>query len=412
MLRYFVVLCFASLAGAQSGLTSISYSGGGQITYGPLPGETTLDNEMISMLRSVHQHFGERPKIGKFYQARGSNSMATFFELTGKRPIRGMILVTAGNGAVLFDDAARFGSNWSGMLNRLNEAWNQPASTPSAVPALHTVRFPDNSGTIGLPDEWRIVRASNGSVTAAGPHGELVGAGNIWQIYDSSSQQGRGLIQYMTNQGRKPMPAGSAIAPYCDLVRAWVAAQQTQSRNAQFRLISQTRMQNPNGVLVTGELDRQDGSGPMMTRLQLTMLGSPQSGTYGLGVFRLSGPAQEMPTLQAIARSLNQNGQMIGQEIGREIANNNAQAEAGRRIADQKAQQNYQHTRDVEQASAEQAKRNQAVDNYILDKTVIEHIDSGAHGTTAYALADVLVTRFPDRFRYVPTQDFIKGVDF
>jgi hypothetical protein len=433
----FIVFLVCVTANAQDTLTTITNPGGGQIVYGPVPGPLSLESAMIAMLRNVHHHFGDRPQIGKFYQARGTSSMATFFALTDHNPpgksIRGMVLVSLNeakqkvDGALLFDDAGRFETTWNSMLTQLNAAWGKnvldttrssPPNSPSQpVPPLHKVGFSDGSGTIGLPAEWHITSSGGGSVVAAGPNDELVAAGVIWQIYDPTTPQGRGLIQYLTNNGRKPLPARSAISPCCDLVRAWVAAQQTGGHQASFRLIATSRLARPGGgdaVLAKGELDNHDGKGPMITRLQLERLSS--GGTFGMSVFRLSVPArladQEMPTLETIAQSLTQNGQVIWAEAGREIDANNKRAEAARALAAQKSADNDRHNRDIEASQDEQAKRNQAVDNYILDRSVVEHIDSGAHGTTGYALADVLVRQFPDKFQYVPTQNFIKGVDY
>src|SRR5579872_2374796 len=77
-----VVLAFGQGGGSQSGLKTIDNPGGGQIVYGPVSGQTTLQGAMGAMLRNVHSHFGERPQIGRFFQAGGSDSVATFFTVT------------------------------------------------------------------------------------------------------------------------------------------------------------------------------------------------------------------------------------------------------------------------------------------------------------------------------------------
>jgi hypothetical protein len=57
-------------------------------------------------------------------------------------------------------------------------------------------------------------------------------------------------------------------------------------------------------------------------------------------------------------------------------------------------------------------KRNQAFSNYLLDQTVIRDVDNTAHGTLWNQDADWLVKNHPDKFEYVPTQDFWKGIDY
>jgi hypothetical protein len=53
---------------------------------------------MGTMLRNIHGHFGDRPQIGKFFQTRGSDSIATFFTLTaklqGNKPMAGLVIVS------------------------------------------------------------------------------------------------------------------------------------------------------------------------------------------------------------------------------------------------------------------------------------------------------------------------------
>ncbi|MFZ0963434.1 MAG: hypothetical protein WAO35_21445 [Terriglobia bacterium] len=59
----------------------------------------------------------------------------------------------------------------------------------------------------------------------------------------------------------------------------------------------------------------------------------------------------------------------------------------------------------------------QAFSNYRLDQTVIRDNNmygngTVGHGTVGSSTADALVNSNPDRFRYVPTQDYLKGIDY
>jgi hypothetical protein len=116
-------------------LKIINNPGGGQIVYGALAGQSTMQGAMVAMLRNIHGHFGEKPQVRNFFQAKGSNSVATFFSTNAKKqgggtvPIYGMVIVsmTQGSkpiGAVLYDDSAHFAKSQPIMMKALNEAWN------------------------------------------------------------------------------------------------------------------------------------------------------------------------------------------------------------------------------------------------------------------------------------------------
>src|SRR5450755_5130316 len=103
---------------ADEGLKTINNPGGGQIVYGPLGDVSSLKTAMVYVLRTVHSHFDDRPRIGKFFQAKDGHSVATFFSVTAKSQgggaISGLAIVSMAEGsgsaagAVLYDDAARF----------------------------------------------------------------------------------------------------------------------------------------------------------------------------------------------------------------------------------------------------------------------------------------------------------------
>jgi hypothetical protein len=425
----------ASAHASEASLRTITEPGGGEVLYGPLEGESSLRGAMISMLKLIRGHFGDRPEIGRFYQARGTGSAATFFTVTannqGGKRLRGMVIVSQAapdgpvDAAVMFDDAQHFDRSWTPMMKSLNQAWHQqgrqpvvnsPASgtagDPRPVPALHRTGFPDGSGSVGLPAGWHLTKAQMGSAWAEGPDGESVALAAQLQAYDPRSPMAR---QY----GNRP---GTVLAPCCDLVHAWTAAAERAipqgGSRPSIRVVSTGPMQGrPGAVLASVEVDYHDGKGPMSNRLQLERLGGmPGAQSWALLFFRLSAPAriadQVGPTLSAIARTYGQNTAMIMNEGAREANQINRTAEARRQIQKQQNDSYYDYLHGVQANSDEQAKRNQAFDNYLLDRAVIVNTDTGAHGTTGYGAADLLVKQFPDHFQYVPTQDFVKATDY
>jgi hypothetical protein len=423
----------SSVEAAERSLRSIRGPGGGQVLAGALEGQSSLRAAMVSMLRLVRGRFGERPEIGRFYQARGTSSAATFFSLSartlGGRHLRGMVIVSqpvpgqAVDAAVLFDDAEHFDRSWSPLMQTLNQAWHQQAPAPSQagqaasgpprpVPRLHAERFPDGSGSVGLPDGWSLVRASMGSAWAEGPGGESVALAAQLHAYDPRSAMA----------GRYGGQPATVLAPCCDLVRAWISAAQRAippgGSSPAIRVLSTGPMQGrPGAVLASVETDYHDGKGPISNDLQLERLGGQPGAEYwAFTYFRLSAPsrsaAQASPTLHAIARTYSQNAAMILNEGAREANEINRTAEANRAIQNQKNNAYYENLHATQAAADEQAKRNQAFDNYLLDRTVIVNTDTGAHATTGYGTADLLVRQFPDHFQYVPTQDFVRPDDY
>jgi hypothetical protein len=73
---------------------------------------------------------------------------------------------------------------------------------------------------------------------------------------------------------------------------------------------------------------------------------------------------------------------------------------------------NDAHNRAVEQRWDSLAKGNQAFSNYLLDQTVIQDNDLHAHGTVWNQTADAMVRDNPQRYEYVNTPNFWKGIDY
>ena len=100
---------------------------GGNIVYGVVGGATTQAEAMGKVLRVVHNNCGEKPQVGKVFKVRGTNSDAVFFTVVnhpqGNKQVAGMVIATASGpnrmeAALVFDDAARFGSTVNPMLTQ------------------------------------------------------------------------------------------------------------------------------------------------------------------------------------------------------------------------------------------------------------------------------------------------------
>ena len=429
---------------AGDGLKTINNPGGGQIINGPLDDESSLQGAMRTMLRNIHSHFGDRPQIGKFFQTRAQDSIATFFTLTaanqGGKHIAGMVIVSMPQGAkpaaaVLYDDASQFNKTLNPMMAKLNEAWQTEAarSAPTAqspgahshqgeAQPLHPTRFADNSGSIGLPAGWQITGAGGGTVHVAGPHGEEVHLGAMFQgIYDPRNPRTRGMIDYL-NKGRQPY----FIYPFGDdLVKSWLAIlQQAHQRDhAPTPSFHVTNVQDtPHSpyesaaVLVEGEFDAHDSRGPLVSSVRLGAMRPTGGMQWALTVNRESVPKElaeeEWPTIVAMANSYRQNGAEIQRQTNIIIQNIHANAAAAQARARATSEANDRHNADVEARWDDNAKYNKSFENYQLDRTVIQDNDRNERGTVGYQYGDALVRSDPNRFQYVPTQDLLKGVDY
>jgi hypothetical protein len=434
-------------ARADDSLKTINNPGGGQIIYGPLlGGESSLPDAMVSMLRNVHARFGERPQIGKFFQARGSNSVATFFTVTAKtqggKQIAGMVIVSMPSGskpsgALLYDDADRFNMTANPMLKKLNEVWqgdvahavasrqsNGAPSREGPVQPLHTAQFPDNSGSIGLPAGWKIDRARAGGVMAEGPKGEMVILSLVRTMYDPSTPQGQRMIQSFNRSGRG-MPFGTGIAPYGDLVRAFMALSTQGNQSAglpapTLNVISSQKLQIPPnvgfGVLVIGDLDLRNGKGTMLSSIQITSGLHRDPAGWIITVNQVSVPKaladEEWPTMTAIVGSWRQNGAVIQAQTDQVIAQIHRTGENAKRQADAAHASEDAHNAGVQAHWDAMDKESKNFQDYQLDQSVVVDGKTGARGTISNQYADLLVKADPNRFQIASSQDLLKGRDY
>jgi hypothetical protein len=154
----------------------------------------------------------------------------------------------------------------------------------------------------------------------------------------------------------------------------------------------------------------------MASSLLVSALRPITGGTWAITVNQGSIPKQladkEWPTITAIANSWRQNGAVIQAQTQAEIgrikqigANAKAQADAAHAAEDA-------HNASVEARWDSQARSNQNFSNYLLDQTVVQDNNTGGHATVWNQYADSLVKNDPNRYQYVQTPDFMKGIDY
>jgi len=431
------LLCASAAKVSAEGLQFIHNPGGGEIVYGPVAGQTAMPAAMGFMLRQVHGHFGDKPQVGKFFHTQGSDSIATFFTLADKShgggKIAGLVIVAMQGGqptaAVIYDEAQRFGTTANLMMKKLNEVWHTGPAKASASSAgsegpaapLHQTAFPDNSGSIGLPEGWHITTGQQGTVRAAGPANEFLVIGMYVPVMDPNNPQQRQMMQMETQGGRIPLPGMYVAAPYgmepfklLQTISAQLHAKQRQ-QPAAIELIDIQKQAN-NCNLINAHIDQHDGKGVMYSTIYMCVLQPFMPGTYAVTINQVALSeaqlAKEKPTLHAIFQSYRTNDAVINAEAKQNIDNIHAIGERAKIQADaahaawdihQQAYQNQQDSQD---------RNNQAFSNYLRDETVIQDSQRNERGTVYNQYADALVKADPNRYQYVPTQDFLKGIDY
>jgi hypothetical protein len=118
----------------------------------------------------------------------------------------------------------------------------------------------------------------------------------------------------------------------------------------------------------------------------------------------------------AILASFNVNEAVVAREAGALAAPAIAAIhEIGRqveaRIATTHAEEDAQEA-SVERHWDSEDRNAQGFSNYLLDQSVIQDNENSAHGTVWNNEAAALVKSDPQRFQYVDTPDYWKGVDY
>jgi hypothetical protein len=426
---------------SDDGLKFIHNQGGGEIVYGPVRGQTTLPGAMGFMLKQVHAHFSDKPQVGKFFRTKGStDSIATSFTLTAKTngsgPISGLVIVAMPPGqqpsaALIYDQAERFKTTASPMMKKLNEAWHADApqdakaaigrgSVAHARP-LHSTVFPDNSGSIGLPEGWQITTASQGMMFAQGPNNESFLIGSYIPVMDPGDPQQRQMIQMETQGGRVPLPGNYVAAPYGMPAFKLLQTLSAQTNAKQHKPAASIELMGAddlgkNCTYFKTHVDSHDGKGALFSGITMCIQPPFARGLYAVTINQATLPDgqidQEKATFQAMYASYKTNDAVINAESRAAIDTIHAIGERAKIYSDasnaaweihQQGQQNQQQSFD---------KRSQAFENYLLDQTVVQDNQRNERGTVYNQYADSLVKADPNRFQYVNTQDYLKGIDY
>jgi hypothetical protein len=418
----------ASSTSAQDGLHTIDNPGGGEVVYGTLTGQSSLSNAMVYMLRQVHGHFGDQPKIGKFFQSKGGDSVATFFTLTAKNQgnlaVAGLVIINMPKGAtptaaVLTDAPARFATTEPQMLAKLNAALTpatnatKSASTSTAAPPPQSAPAPtsvtlrsatagDRSASIALAPGWQITAVTGGELTAAGPNGEQISLGLIYQgIQPSVCAYGGDVFQaYECEIGQLRRAKGlPAVTFKLTSTQKLAANQQEQSV-----------------VQAIFEMDLHDGKGMRKASARIGEMHFAGSPTWAMTLSGSNAPesvfAAQNPTIMAMVHTYKQNAGVVGQETQAVINNIHAIGAASAAQAQAADQRREASSAAYDSSMDAIDSQSKAFEDYTLDRSVVTDSGTGARGTVDNSYADSLVKANPNRFQIVSNQNLIKGQDY
>jgi hypothetical protein len=348
-----------------------------------------------------------------------------------------LVAVTAsgpGKGAVLSDQSDRFGTTVGDMLQQMRQValgasattarGSTAVTTPSAastastttsaaamaapssaapvaasnataapVGPLHTTEFPDGSGTVGLPDGWKIAGAHAGEVIAQGPAPAALHFDYLVNAYDPSRSR--------PVKGWHAIPYGADVATKMNLITTQNAQSQHQSPPA-VKVLA-TQQVAANNYMIVEDVNMNDGSIPFRAWTQIFVGPLGPAGGYTLTMYQILLPQQVSAdqgnaTAKALFGSYKVNADRVMQEIAAGNAQNQAITDSYLNIS--------QHAFDAQQRSF-------AADDYaLLGNTVVRDRDFNAHGLVSDNLANALTQADPNRFQEVPASQYIKGVDY
>jgi hypothetical protein len=436
-----------SLVEARTALTTISNPAGGKIVYGQVDGATDDASAMSSVLRAIHNQCGDRPHVGRVFQVRGTQSVAVFFTVVnrsqGNTPVAGLIIAASAgsdrmDAALVTDKAARFGSTINPMLKTLFASWHSHSASPRSggqtrsrsqdAPALHRVVAQDGSASAMLPSGWAMNPVSRyGTIVAGGPNGERAVLGSALLAMDTNNPVVQRTEAFAQGAGRYTSYARALYYPYGnDLADTFVTVWQRSRQNlgagpadiTVSNAVSLGGPEPPRCAHISGRID--PGDGRRAFEAIFCSGGASRMGQYMNITSFVSVPEKdadrERAAADAVLYNFNVDMNVVQGQANRlaapEIARINA---IGRAAAQQAA--NAHAAEDRQAASVEQHwdsedRNGQAFSNYLLDQTVIQDNTNNTHGTAWNSTADAMVSADPNRYQYVTTPNYWKGVDY
>ncbi|MGA2539230.1 MAG: hypothetical protein ABSF53_24705 [Terracidiphilus sp.] len=454
-----LALSFGASSFAQGGLKTINPQQGGKIVYGQAAGQTTEAGAMGAVLRSLHQSLGEKPKVGKLFEVRGTDSVATFFTVTrhdqgaGKAPLQvaGLLIATKISTdhvevALVSDDASRFPKTLSPMMKTLMSAWHPFAgvagssssasgaanSASSGSPAeLHRLVTQDRSAAISVPNGWQLMpRSGGGGLVAMGPHGETAEMDSTYLAGDTNNPNVQRTMRTVQSGGlRNTSYANGTYYPYgANQAKTFVDLAQDSRRKqrlpaASYNITGASPIpanSQQHCTRLAGTVDYRDGKG--VRELDAVYCVNPP-GRFGnwmsfanVTTIPQQFAAGERATLRAVMQSFTFDSNIVQHQAAAYAAPSERASIAAGNAATQRVNAAHQaeaiHNSSVYQHWDSIDRRSQEFENYQLGYAVVADTGNNVHGTLWADDAALLVQNNPDKYEYVSAPNYWKGVDY
>ncbi|HLJ54767.1 MAG TPA: hypothetical protein VKT77_06970, partial [Chthonomonadaceae bacterium] len=440
---------------AVAGLRVVDEAGGGRILFLPLRDAPSGPDTFRSGLGKLRGYFDATPKLLSVVSSKDEHVTISVFNasLHGS-PVAGFIAASydpAGNShfAVVFDAPDHLKASLSPMMGHVHEMAqaaierSRPASSgpkidfdklaaASSKVALTTTPYPGGVGKIGIAAGYKPTLLPGGTCFATGEDGSymtLMASDNMLDPRGTSYKTQKQLAHNIGKEDLPPIPGQLFIEYDPDPVAAWkkyitALSQQrgTPDLSPQVEREAPMKGMSPpaSGKMVSGTMTIK---GEQFAFTGALLAGRPPTaeGFWSIGVTILAAPvknaAKDFPALFAMQRSVRLDMKALTDQTNRNIAQMNE--DSARWMATNRAAYNEASERRFASSMANARASRDAMDrstagfiNHILDRNVVEHNPTGAHGTLNANLADALVHSDPQNFSEVPVSRYVRGVDY
>jgi hypothetical protein len=429
---------------------------------------------MAQVLHTVQSNCGEKPQVGKVFRVKGSNSDAVFFTVTNKAqgnvPVAGMLIATqtgpkTAEAGMVSDSAARFNSTVNPLLSQLFSVWHPggaaaptgKASTPAAagggnvaVPPMQQVALPDGTATVSLPAGWNIdPKGSAMAITTVnGPQGELLGLNYYYGAWDLNNPQVQNRLRRgLRFQNELDYPTNADLTKsFADILQRLRAAAGQGPAPLKVDSVQPASGAQGQCVTATGQLNP-DGAGMRDMKMLLCRSTPNQSGQYFFTITKCLLPlgvsdqqratanaimasykpdmqraqaianAQSAPIIAQMQQTYQAHQQALMSFTQSQIARTQqigAQATARMQTTEAANQQEWAG---FDQQESNISRQGQGFSNYLLDQSVVQNNNVGGTGMVGHATlwntqANALVQSNPNKYEFVPEQNYWQGTDF
>ncbi|MBK7928825.1 MAG: hypothetical protein IPJ98_15455 [Bryobacterales bacterium] len=254
-------------------------------------------------------------------------------------------------------------------------------------------QFPDGSGSIQLPSDWRMVSAAKGAVDALGPNGEVVGLGGPYMVNTNSWYAQSG---YLVGPYMRPLQALQSLYP--QMARQAAQTGISEATGSHLGVAGIDRAGCADGVHALRRHGERAGV-PLVCELDITRMIDQSMWTFY--VSQVGAPeeifAREFGTMIAIWQSWQISGRLIASRLASAVE---SMRQAGEiyRSANQSAGATYDRT-------------NRAWSLYMRGNELVEHLPSGGRGEVDQNYAQRMVERLNEAeggqtWRVVPMRDY------